>query len=273
MAFGAKRAAADAGVDLTLVGGKGYTDPSDQLTDAENALSRGADALVLAPVDYQGSVPIVDRAVGRGVPVINVSTEVNSDKAYKVLQDDYVQGETSARALIAAAPQGGAGIIMGGPANATWARRRVLGFKHELAKHPNFKVAVTTNSQVEPGAGLATFENAVQAHPNPRWVYSVYVYLLLPDAIPARYRNVPYVTAGFEPLVAAGLRSGRIDASVTNVPVEMGRMGVGAGVAALAKSGPKHGLACLPNTPITRADIASPVAQAELMKPNPQVGG
>jgi ribose transport system substrate-binding protein len=264
MAYGAQQAADAAGVELTILGGKGYKDPSQQLNEAQDLINRGIDGLVLAPVDPKGSAAIVDTADAQGIPVVNVSSEVENDKAWKLLQDDYEQGQTSARALAELLPQGGEGIIMGGPANGEWSRLRVQGFKDELAKHPEFSVAAETNQDVDPAAGLANFESAVQAHPDPKWIYSVYAYILTPDSIPARYADVPYVTTAYEPMVIDALKNGSIDSTVANDPVAMGEMGVGMLVAALNGDDPPKGTTCLPNTPLDKADVGTPVADFEL---------
>jgi ribose transport system substrate-binding protein len=264
MAYGANEAAEEAGIDLTVLGGQGYTDPSQQLTDAENVISRGVDAIVLAPVDFDGSVPIVDSAAERDIPVVNISSEVNSDEAYKVLQDDFTQGATSAETLVAALPDGGEGIVMGGPADATWSRRRVEGFRSVIARHPEFSIAEVTNTNGYPDEGLTAFENTIQAHPHPAWIYSVAVYALLPDSIPAAYSDVPYFTASYDPMVAEQLESGGIDATVSNVPVAMGEIGIGTAVAVLNGQQASNGITCLTATPLTAEDVSSPVTALEL---------
>ena len=43
-------------------------------------------------------------------------------------------------------PQGGQGILMGGPPNASWARRRVAGFLDGIKEHPNIKVIAVVSS-------------------------------------------------------------------------------------------------------------------------------
>jgi len=264
MAYGAQLAADEAGVDLTVLGGKGYQDPSQQLTDAQDLINRGIDGLVLAPVDPRGSAAIVDNADAKGIPVVNVSTGVENDKALKLLQDDYEQGQTSARALIELAPEGGEGIVMGGPENGEWSNLRVQGFEDELAKHPEFEIAAVTHQDVDPAAGLANFESAVQANPDPKWIYSVYAYILTPESIPSRYSDVPYVTTAYEPLVIGALENGSIDSTVANDPVAMGKMGVGMLVAQLNGEEVPSGTVCLPNTPLDKSDIGTPVADFEL---------
>jgi ABC-type sugar transport system substrate-binding protein len=266
LAYGAYQAGKDAGVDISMVAGKGYTSPGQQLADAENVLQRGTDALVLAPVDIKGSVPIVDKADARGIPVVNTSSEVDSPKVITVMQDDYLQGQASADQLAEQlGPEGGKGILMGGPANATWSRKRVQGFRDRLAaEHPKVEILVETNQLVDPAEGAKDFNNAVQAHPEIDWIYSTFVFVLPPESIPARYRDVTYVTTGFEPLVIDALKKGTIDATIAVDQFDMGYMAVARAVEKLNGTEPPK-VTCLPNPSLTADQVDTPFAQRELI--------
>src|SRR5699024_9935953 len=92
----AKEAAKEAGVTLTELAAGGYASPEKQLALVEDALQSGTDALLLAPSDPDGSVAVVEAAKAKDVPVVNFSTEVNSDDVVKVVQDDYRFGQRGA---------------------------------------------------------------------------------------------------------------------------------------------------------------------------------
>ena len=126
--YGAQQAAKDAGVTLTVDAGKGFMDPAAQITQLENALTHKPDAVLINPSDPDGMAPTIDEIIASGTPVFDVGTLSNSQKSTKVVQDDYAQGLMGAEAVAKLLPQGGQGILMGGPPNASWARRRVAGF-------------------------------------------------------------------------------------------------------------------------------------------------
>src|SRR5690625_4735056 len=122
---GADEDAEAAGVNLTKLAAGDYSSPEDQLRLVEDSLQRGTDAVILAPSDIQGSVPVVEIAEEKGVPVINISSEVDSPDAIKVVQDDYEFGKLAAdRIAEILGDEGGKGIIIAGPANATWSLNR-----------------------------------------------------------------------------------------------------------------------------------------------------
>jgi ABC-type sugar transport system substrate-binding protein len=268
-AYGAEQAAKDAGVNLSIVAGKGYASPEAQLADADIVLHRGTDGLLLAPVDITGSVPIVQRAKAEGIPVVNVSTELASPDVITVMQDDYLQGRIAADQVAKLVPDGGHGIVMGGPANATWARKRVAGFQDAIReKYPNITIDEVTNQLVDPGEGATDFQNAIQAHPNVDWIYSVFVFVLPPDSIPAAYRDVPHVTSGYEPIVRDALAAGTLGASISIDQYAMGYMGVSELVAAL-NGDPTHNVLCLPQPVFTNEDrTGNAYADREIYPPS-----
>ncbi len=266
IAAGARKAAKEAGVDLRIVSsGQGYADPATQIRQADDVAQQGADAVVLAPSDIQGSIPIVRKFVEDGKPVINISTEVATGDAYMVMQDDYKMGQLSADEVARLMKSGGPGIIIGGPANATWSRKRVAGFEDQAKKkYPNLKIVAAPTQNVDPALGLRSFENAAQGNPDVKWVYTVFDALLQPKSLPQRYRDIALVSNGYDPVSAGDLRSGRISSLIGISPTAMGYMGVGSAVSVL--NGDKvPALQCVPIPIITKENMQSSVAQAELI--------
>ena len=176
----------------------------------------GTDAIVMAPSDIQGSVPAVELAVDAEIPVVNISTEVAQGDVYMVMQDDYVLGQMMADRLAeVVGEEGGQGVIIAGPANATWSRKRTLGFSDQVAaEYPNIEIVAAPTQLVDPAEGLASFEDAVQAFPDIDWIASVHYFILQPSALPAEYQGqVPYVSFGRTDSITA-LEEGWLDSSI-----------------------------------------------------------
>jgi ABC-type sugar transport system substrate-binding protein len=263
--YGAEQAAKDAGVTLTTTAGQGYASPALQVSQVDSVLARKPDAIVLFPSDINGSVPVVTKAKAAKVPVVVMSTELASNQtAASVIQDDYDLGRTGADQLARAVPQGGPGIVIAGPGNATWSLRRTQGFEAELkAKYPNLKVVAAPTQPVDPSQGLQDFTNAVQANPGIKWVYSVYYYQLLPESIPAKYKGIPFITTGYEPTAIKSLQDGSLTATTSVQNIKIGYLAVARAVSVL--NGDKvPNTTCLPAPALGRADIGSPPADADL---------
>jgi ribose transport system substrate-binding protein len=268
-AYGAIKAGQEAGVTVHIVSaGQGYADPSIQLQQADNVLQKGTDALVLVPVDYTGSVPVVTKFKQKGLPVVNEGTEIATDAVDAVvMQDDYIMGKLAADEVHRLVPSGGEGIIIAGPANATWSRKRAAGFQDQAAaKYSNLKVVAAPTQNVDPSLGLKSFDNATKAHPNIKWVYTVFNLLLEPESMPAQYKSVAFVTDGYDYGSLKSLQDGRISSIAGITPVWMGYYGVGYAISLLNGQKPPK-LTCIPIPILTKQDIGSAVANAELVPP------
>jgi ribose transport system substrate-binding protein len=270
IAAGAKKAAQEAGVDLELVSsGQGYASPEVQIRQADQLAQKNVDAVVLAPSDIQGSVPIVRRFVQDDVPVINISTEVASPEAYMVMQDDYLMGKQSADQVVELLGENaGPGIIIAGPANATWSRKRAQGFKDQVKeKYPGVEVVASPTQNVDPALGLKSFENAVGQNPDIKWIYTVFNFLLDPGSLPTRYKDVAFVTNGLDPTSIPDLESGRISKIIGITPTPMGYAGVGEAVR-LLNGEHIDALLCVPIPVYGKGDADSEIAKTlELVPP------
>ena len=271
IAYGATKAAKEAGVTLHVTAASGYTTPAVQLQQAQNIIQRGTDAVVFAPVDFQGSAPIVKLFKSKGIPVINESTEVNAAKDLTAIiqQDDYKMGVTTAERIHKLLPKGGEGIFMAGPANATWSRKRTNGFQDTIKKHPEWgiKVAGAPTSLVDPAEGLKKFVNVTQRNPDIKWIANVYYYILPVDSLPPQYQELPHVTMGFEPGSIDGLKKDYVTEVLPITPVWMGYMGVGYAVSTL-NGQPVPKITCVPFPPQTKASVNSSFGKSELFPPS-----
>ncbi|WP_158812144.1 sugar ABC transporter substrate-binding protein [Beijerinckia sp. L45] len=256
--YGAQKAAADAGVTLTFDAGQGFMDPASQITQLENALTRHPDAVLINPADPDALSASIDEAIADGTMVMDLGTLSNSTKSFKLVQDDYGQGVMAADALAKLLPRGGAGILMGGPANASWARRRVAGFIDEIKKYPSLKISAMTSEDIKPEEGLRKFANAAQAHPGIDWIYSAGWFLLPPTSIPSEYRKAVYVAGGFASVTSDALKDGSAAAILPDFPVGVGYSGVALAVAKLNGDKVAQHI-CAPVAAITKADLADPI--------------
>ena len=142
---------------------------------------------------------------------------------------------------------------MAGPANATWSAKRVAGFQDQVkAKYPNLQIVATPTSLVDPSEALNKLQNALQAHPNIKWLASVDYSLPVPQSVPAQAKGLPYATMGFDPNTKAA-----IDAYY------MGYVGVSEVVSLLNGEKPTK-FNCLPFPAITKQNVDDPFAQRQL---------
>ncbi len=255
---GAIRAAKEAGVKLELVSaGTGYASPEQQFKQAERLLLKGVDAVAFIPTDIQGGVAVTNLFLREKIPVVIVATEASSPNAYMIMQDDYQMGRDSADLLVKKlGPNAGPGIVIAGPANATWSASRAAGFADRVKeRYPGVKIAASATQNVDPAQGLKSFENAVQANPDIKWVYSVFNLLLDPDSMASRYQNVAFITNGLDPASIQDLIEGQYTTVIGITPTPMGYQGVGHAVSILNGDQNVPALVCIPLTQYTADDM------------------
>jgi putative xylitol transport system substrate-binding protein len=256
--YGAEVAAKEAGVTLTVGAGKGFMDPASQITQFENAMTRQPNAFLINPADPAGLAATIEDAVAAGTPVVEVGTLSTATTSLKLVQDDYSQGVAAADALAKMLPDGGQGIVMGGPANASWSRGRVAGFLDGIADKTTFKVSEVVSTDIDPQQGLTRFSNAAQANPQVDWIYAVGSFLLAPQSIPAEYANATYLGGTLTAVSLEALQNGGADGVLPDFPISVGYVGLSLAVSALnGEENPQ--VNCIPNEVMGAEDLSNDV--------------
>jgi len=92
--------------------------PEQQLTDVENLISQGADALIILAQDGTAILPAVQSAVEQGIPVIAYDRLIEDPGALYITFDNVEVGRMQARAVFEAVPEGNYVFIKGNSADA-----------------------------------------------------------------------------------------------------------------------------------------------------------
>jgi ABC-type sugar transport system substrate-binding protein len=256
--YGAELAAKEAGVTITVGAGRGWMDPASQITQFENAMTRGPDAFLINPADPAGLALTIEDAVANGVPVVEVGTLSRAKTSLKVVQDDYSQGVAAADALAGLVSEGATGIVMGGPANASWSRGRVAGFLDAVDKNDSINVSEVVSTDIDPQQGLTRFSNAAQANPQVDWIYAVGSFLLAPQSIPEEYVGATYLGGTLTSVTLEALQDGGADGILPDFPISVGYVGLSLAIAEL--NGDKNVQTnCIPNEIMGAADLADSV--------------
>ncbi|MEO8883926.1 MAG: D-xylose ABC transporter substrate-binding protein [Devosia sp.] len=90
---------------------------SKQLTDIENLISQGANALIVLAQDTDAIQPAVQKAVDEGIPVIGYDRLIENPKAFYITFDNKLVGTMQAQAVFAAVPKGNYVFIKGNSAD------------------------------------------------------------------------------------------------------------------------------------------------------------
>ena len=89
-----------------------------QLTDVENLISQGANALIILAQDGEAILPAVQSALDQGIPVIAYDRLIEDPGALYITFDNVEVGRMQARAVLAQVPKGNYVYIKGNSADA-----------------------------------------------------------------------------------------------------------------------------------------------------------
>ena len=228
---GIKKRAADAGVVLHVIDGKG--DPNLQVTQVLDAVTKKPDALLINPVDAKLLVAGVKRANEARIPVFIMENPPPEGEYISLVDFDNVAGgamgaDELGRAL------GGKGVVLEtrGSTGSEQAQLRHKGFTEEMkAKFPGIEVKSLNTEWVADNAYKMVLD-ALTQDPNIKGVFShndemirgVVSALrqtnkLIPPGDPA---HITLVGLDGTPLALQRIREGTQDATVEQSPIAMG---------------------------------------------------
>lgn len=228
---GVKKRAADAGVVLHVIDGKG--DPNLQVTQVLDAVTKKPDALLINPVDAKLLVAGVKKANEANIPVFIMENPPPEGAYLSIVDFDNVAGgamgaDELGRAL------GGKGVVLEtrGSTGSEQAQLRHKGFTEEMkAKFPGITVKSLNTEWVADNAYKMSLD-ALTQDPNVKGVFShndemirgVVSALrqtgkLVPAGDPA---HITVVGLDGTPLALQRIREGTQDATVEQSPIAMG---------------------------------------------------
>lgn len=129
MNYGQVNQAQQLDVSLTTTDAGGYENLAEQVTQMEDCISSGADAILLSAVSNESLNPAIAAAKRQGVKVIDVGNGVSSTEVEaRVLQDYYDMGKLIGD-HVASLDEPMKVALLPGPAGAGWTERTRLGFE------------------------------------------------------------------------------------------------------------------------------------------------
>jgi ABC-type sugar transport system substrate-binding protein len=152
------------------------SDLNKQISDIKSMLDRGAQLLVVAPLNSDGLQPALDAAKAKKVPVVTIDRKVTSQPCTDYLTfigSNFVeQGKRAAQAMAKATGGTGKVAILLGSSGNNVTTDRTQGFKDELAKTPGLSVVAEQTGEFDRSKGQAVMEQLIQSHPDITAVYA-----------------------------------------------------------------------------------------------------
>jgi len=186
------------------------TDAQDQtakqISDVEDLIARRADAIFLAPREYDGLEPALEAAARAKIPVLLIDREAEgvAGKDYLAfLGSNFVEQGRRAAAWLAQKVGGSAGVIeLTGTPGSSVARDRSQGFREEIQKHSGLQLIGSQTGEFVRATALRVMENIIQA--KGREITAVYAH------------NDEMALGAIQALKSAGMRPGQ-DVAVVSI--------------------------------------------------------
>ena len=161
---GVKKAAADMGFEAVLMAPSTNDSVEEQVKIMEDLMQKGVDGFVLVPVDTNGIMPGVRKAMEKNLPIATIGTPAAVDTFLRTGVDytetGYVVGKSIAEKI------GGKGevIVIEGPPGAQNAQERLAGIQKAIGEYPDIKIVASQTANFKRTEGMQVAENLLQKY-------------------------------------------------------------------------------------------------------------
>jgi len=234
---GARKGAREDNAEILVLAPE-QRDPQKQLQIVYDLIDMKVDALCIAPEGPDGCIPGIAKATSLKIPVILVESDIDREKAKKahaeitalVMGDNLKGGEMAARYI--ARKTGGRGtvaIMEGRPVSLT-GRDKKEGFMRIIKESQEIKVVATSPGFYKRSRGFDIGLGLVKEHPGLKGVFAFNDAMAIgvSDAFIISGWEGKCVIVGFDGTEEGkrAIREGRIEASLTNNPFQMGKQSI-----------------------------------------------
>ena len=183
--------------ELVVTDAQGQT--AKQVSDVEDLVAQGVDAIFLAPREAQGFESALQAAKEKKIPVFLIDREVDGvagEDFVAFIGSDFVEEGRRAGEWLAKQTNGKANIVeLSGTPGSSPARDRHDGFMKAIGGYPDMKIITSQTGNFTRAQGQRVMENLIQAHG--RNITAVYTH------------NDEMALGAIQAIKAAGLKPGK----------------------------------------------------------------
>lgn len=143
---GAEAAATEYNLDITCQGPRMEEDYASQNRMIERAVRDGAEAIVFSAVDFDANAGSIDYAAGKGIKIVIIDSDVNSNAvSIRIGTDNYAAGEKAGEAALLSKDEELYVGIVNYDVHSANGQQREKGFRNAVGKDERVKEIHTIN--------------------------------------------------------------------------------------------------------------------------------
>ncbi|MXW48450.1 MAG: TMAO reductase system periplasmic protein TorT, partial [Gammaproteobacteria bacterium] len=220
------------GVKMQLVESGGYTNLNTQISQIEDCVARGAEAVVIGAISFDGMNNLVSEIRAKGIPVIDVINGISSPELSAKSLVSFGEMGYKAGEYIAKLHPAGSGKVQvawfPGPPGAGWVEAGNAGFQEAVAGS-DIEVVETKYGDTGKEIQLKLVEDTLETYPDIQYIVGTSptveasISLLRSRGLTDQINLLAYY---FTPGVFRGIQRGQVLAAPTDSAVIQGRVAI-----------------------------------------------
>lgn len=223
---GVQKAADEHGIELYITDAQ--DDPTIQMKDVENLITKQPDAIIIDTCDSDAIVSSIEACNEAGIPVFTMDRESNGGEVVSHIGYDAIKsGRMAGQYLVDTLGGKGKIVEIQGIMGTNVAQNRSQGFNEIMKENPGMEIVACQVADFDRAKGMSVMENILQANPEIDGLYAANDEMLLGalEAMEAAGRTGDIVKIGCDAIddTLDAMRAGKVDATIAEPPFFLGK--------------------------------------------------
>lgn len=224
MNYGAVEEAKRLGVEMTMVNAGGYTNLSKQISQIEDCMAQGVDALLIMAISPTGLNEVIKEARKQNIVVVDVANGIDSPDIQARSKASWNAIGSKLGSYLGARHPKGSGktevLWLPGPSGASWSEDMNRGFQRALVESgSDVVVAATQYGDMQKNAQMKLVEDGLATYPELKYIVGSSQAAEASMQIvreQGRENEIQLLSAWITPFVDQAIQEGKILATVTD---------------------------------------------------------
>ncbi len=223
---GVQKAADEHGIELYITDAQ--DDPTIQMKDVENLITKKPDAIIIDTCDSDAIVSSIEACNEAGIPVFTMDRESNGGEVVSHIGYDAIKsGRMAGQYLVDTLGGKGKIVEIQGIMGTNVAQNRSQGFNEIMKENPDMEIVACQVADFDRAKGMSVMENILQANPEIDGLYAANDEMLLGalEAMEAAGRTGDIVKIGCDAIddTLDAMKAGKVDATIAEPPFFLGK--------------------------------------------------